>query len=234
MATNFPASLDSYATVVDNTDDVLAAHMNDKGDAIEALEAKVGVDSSAVSASHDYFLKHASGAYRTHIHDGTSDDGATLDWDTCWSDAVHNHSSNAEGGAIPLGSITNYPFKTGDWIISSVTTARTGWTEVTATYNNKFIRISSGTALDTGGTDTHNHGGATASHTLSSAEIPAHTHSVDIIAGGKGYGGASRPDGYNDSASTTGSTGGGGGHTHTVASANNIPAYVQIKIFQKD
>jgi hypothetical protein len=54
MSTNFPSSLDTYATLVDNTDDVLAAHANDRGDAIEALEAKVGVDSSAVTTSHDY------------------------------------------------------------------------------------------------------------------------------------------------------------------------------------
>ncbi len=78
MATNFPTSLDSYVTLVDNVDDVLAAHANDRGDAIETLEAKLGINSSAVASSHDYFLKHASGAYRTHLHDATSDDGALI------------------------------------------------------------------------------------------------------------------------------------------------------------
>lgn len=58
MATNFPTSLDSYATLVDNTDNIVAAHPNDRGDAIEALEAKVGIDSSAVATSHDYLLTH--------------------------------------------------------------------------------------------------------------------------------------------------------------------------------
>jgi len=58
MSTNFPTSLDSYAALVDNTDNIVAAHPNDRGDAIEALEAKVGVDSSAVSASHDYKFTH--------------------------------------------------------------------------------------------------------------------------------------------------------------------------------
>ena len=91
MSTNFPTSVDSYATLVDNVDDVLASHPNDRADAIEALENKVGVDSSAVSSSIDYFINHASGKFRTHVHDGGSDDGAKLDWDTCWSDAVHNH-----------------------------------------------------------------------------------------------------------------------------------------------
>ena len=36
------------------------------------------IDSSVVITSIDYFLKHASGAYRTHTHDGTSNDGAKL------------------------------------------------------------------------------------------------------------------------------------------------------------
>jgi len=76
-STSFPGGLDSYPALTDNVDDVVAAHPNDRGDAIEALEAKVGVDSSAVVTSIDYFLKHASGAYRIHKHDGTSDDGAS-------------------------------------------------------------------------------------------------------------------------------------------------------------
>lgn len=58
MATNYPTSLDSYAALVDNTDGIVAAHPNNRGDAIEALEAKVGIDSSAVTTSHDYKLTH--------------------------------------------------------------------------------------------------------------------------------------------------------------------------------
>lgn len=41
-----------------NTDDVLAAHPNDRGDAIETLEIKVGINSSAVTTSHDYKLRN--------------------------------------------------------------------------------------------------------------------------------------------------------------------------------
>jgi hypothetical protein len=54
MSTNFPTSLDSYATLVDGTDILEAADQNNARDAIEALEAKVGIDGSAVAASHDY------------------------------------------------------------------------------------------------------------------------------------------------------------------------------------
>lgn len=81
MAINYPTSLDddtSLYTVVDNTNDVLAAHHNILRDAVKALESKVGVDSSSANTTIDYFLKHASGAYRNHTHDGSSDDGVIL------------------------------------------------------------------------------------------------------------------------------------------------------------
>lgn len=54
MATNFPTSKDSYTTLVDGTDYPKAAYLNDRGDAIEALETKVGIDGSTVTTSHDY------------------------------------------------------------------------------------------------------------------------------------------------------------------------------------
>lgn len=53
MSTNFPTSLDTYADVSGSTV-VPSAGWNNIQDAIEALEAKVGVDGSAVSSSLDY------------------------------------------------------------------------------------------------------------------------------------------------------------------------------------
>ena len=57
MATNFPASLDSLTNPTSsdslNSPSHSAQHAN-SNDAIEALQAKVGVDSSAVATSHDY------------------------------------------------------------------------------------------------------------------------------------------------------------------------------------
>ena len=58
MSTNFPTSLDTFAVLVDNTDSIVAAHPNDRGDSVESLEAKVGINSSAVGTSHDYLLEH--------------------------------------------------------------------------------------------------------------------------------------------------------------------------------
>ena len=57
MATNFPTSLDSLTNPTSsdslNSPSHSAQHAN-ANDAIEALQAKVGVDSSAVTSSHDY------------------------------------------------------------------------------------------------------------------------------------------------------------------------------------
>lgn len=58
MATNFPTSLDSYTTKTDNVDDVMASHINNVQDAIEALQAKVGVDGSSTTDTLDYLVKN--------------------------------------------------------------------------------------------------------------------------------------------------------------------------------
>ena len=182
-------------------------------------------------------------------------------------------------GVIPSANVpAGSPFVTGDWIISSVTTAHSGWTNVSATYSNKFIRIN-GTPLTTGGADTHTHGVGTytsptsGSTAITEANLPAHTHGVGTLvaasdgahthaikilgAAGSGYtvlnistaDKATAPTFDTNSggahthtiSGSTGSTGSGTGHTHTggtitgtSASANNIPAYVQCVIFQKD
>ena len=61
MATSFPGSLDSFVNPSgsDALDSVSVPHATqhaDLNDAVEALEAKVGVNGSAVTSSHDYQL----------------------------------------------------------------------------------------------------------------------------------------------------------------------------------
>jgi len=59
--TAFPAALDSVAgsfpTLVDTVHDIIASHPNSLADAVDAIEAKVGIDNSAVATSHDYQLR---------------------------------------------------------------------------------------------------------------------------------------------------------------------------------
>lgn len=74
MATNFPAGLDDFANYVDGVTIIEAALLNDMQFAIEALEAKVGVNSSAVGSSHDYKLANDFNlsAYTNEDSDGNA------------------------------------------------------------------------------------------------------------------------------------------------------------------
>mgnify|MGYP003402190802 FL=1 len=77
MAINFPVSLDNFTNPV-STDTTTAVdhavqHSN-VNDAVEALEAKVGVNSSAVTTSHDYKLSDITGSNKAL---GTLTVGAT-------------------------------------------------------------------------------------------------------------------------------------------------------------
>ena len=64
MATNFPTSLDTLTNPTSsdslNSPSHSAQHAN-VNDAVEALQAKVGADSSAVASSHDYILNQPTG-----------------------------------------------------------------------------------------------------------------------------------------------------------------------------
>lgn len=63
MATNFPSSLDTLTNPTSgdslNSPSHSAQHAN-VNDAVEALQAKVGVDSSAVTTSIDYKVRQNS------------------------------------------------------------------------------------------------------------------------------------------------------------------------------
>lgn len=98
----YPTSLDNFTPKVDNTDDVVALDVNELQTAIEALEAKVGIDSSAVTSSLDYKinnLKTDSIAEKT-LNAGVTIDGLLLkdrtislldyaDLDTVTTDPAH-------------------------------------------------------------------------------------------------------------------------------------------------
>jgi len=115
--------------------------------------------------------------------------------------------------------------RSGDVILSSCADTPDGWTDVSATYADKFIRISA-TALSAGGSDTHTH-----TFTLSAANIPAHTHSVAGVVNesagssiGMAWTGTAR-------SITSGST--GSASQATTDSGSTVPAYVTLKMYQK-
>ena len=65
MATNFPSSLDSLTNPASNSPLSNPAHASQHAninDAVEALEAKVGIDGSTVTTSHDYKISQLQAA----------------------------------------------------------------------------------------------------------------------------------------------------------------------------
>lgn len=141
-----------------------------------------------------------------------------------------------QGKAMGLGTDA---WRTGDKILSSNTETPTGWTDISATYTDNFIRISSGTPLSTGGANTHDHGAATGSTTLTAAQsgVPAHSHNVTYYnlennggapCRGQGVSGDTVVATANNTAQDAAQ-----GHTHSIATANNIPVYVQMRMYSK-
>ncbi len=121
----------------------------------------------------------------------------------------------------------------------------TGWTQDTAN-NDKALRVVSGTGAGTGGstgfssafTHTHSDSFSAAGHTLTTAEMPAHTHTHSDYTTSDGGGGGGPRAGSPISDTTTSSTGGGGSHTHTISgsvtSTTIAPHYIDVIVCSKD
>lgn len=101
--------------------------------------------------------------------------------------------------------------------------APTGWTQVT-THNNKAIRIVSGAGAGTGGSVAFTTAfasqavsGSNSATTLTSAQIPAHTHNFSIYptSGAGSVPSAGTASGSVVTNATASNTGGGGSHNHT-------------------
>lgn len=114
MATNFPSSLDDSTTIpVESANTKLStnhvtAHQNIQ-DAIEAIEAKVGINSSAVTTSHDYKLSTI-----TDSNKAVSNNGGTL------TNPIINLGSDAEGDTYyrnSSGALTRLARGTDNYIL---------------------------------------------------------------------------------------------------------------------
>ena len=152
----------------------------------------------------------------------------------------------APSGGLEAGSKTDF-FQA---------SAPTDWTQ-DATNNDKQLRVVSGTGGGTGGTASvsspahnlsgaSNHNLAAASHTLAESELPSHSHPTAAYNPGSGYQ-PSKPTWFPRQASnslrSTGSTGSGGGHVHTMSgnittavSGGSItaPLYMDVIIAARD
>ena len=182
------------------------------------------ISSSAVNSN----FNTVQTTYNAHTHTDITQVGAITSgtWQGNVVEKAYGGTGNANGIGLPAGAV--FFMVTGS--------CPTGTTDVSSTYSNKFVRINA-TAGTTGGTDTHTHGGATASHTLTTAEIPAHAHDMKASTGsaaGPPWISTQGTGSANDIDIDSENAGGGTGHTHDISSADNVPAYVQMKACQID
>jgi hypothetical protein len=138
-----------------------------------------------------------------------------IDDDTMGTASATNLST-AEAIKAYVDNTADSLIESGTVMLFDQTTAPTGWTKLTD-LNDRALRVVDGTA-STGGatpfTSVFGSGKTTASHTLTIAQIPAHTHTYDRMDTAPVNININNGTGTNRSSQNTGSAGGGGGHTH--------------------
>ena len=115
----FPTTLDTdFGTLVDNVDDAEASNVNELRRAVEGLEAKVGIDSSAVVASLDHKVNNFFVAGRKlYLYENTAPTGWTIVAVTDkvlavkGGSAAYNVSGGNTGGSFTI-STANAPAHT--------------------------------------------------------------------------------------------------------------------------
>jgi hypothetical protein len=151
-------------------------------------------------------------------------------------------------------------FPSGTVMLFAQTAAPTGWTKST-THNDKALRVVSGSASSGGSVAfttafvSQAVAGTVGDTTLTTAQIPSHTHTATVTdpghrhalnggnlgAGSTGYGGAPGNNSNGEYATTgitvsNSSTGGGSSHTHTFTGTaiNLAVSYVDVILATKD
>jgi hypothetical protein len=168
------------------------------------------------------------------------------------SPGANGNALISNGTIWTSAAISTKPFVTGTSMLFRQTAAPTGWTKVT-TYNDYALRIVSG-AASTGGsvafttafasqTPTITTSGLSAgATTLSTSQIPSHTHQVSYSDGSAGGSGVTNGYGRFQFAgyANSESTGGGNSHSHSISgsatsSAINLAVqYVDVIIANID
>jgi len=145
-------------------------------------------------------------------------------------------------GSPPAFEAIPSQFPSGTDMVFHQTAAPTGWTKnTTAALNDGALRTTTGT-VGTGGTvafetafasqavgGTNGNTGAT---TLSTAQLPSHTHTAGAPNQTAGLqGGAQANVGAADGTSTTGATGGGGSHVHGGSTFSGTAIDLNVKFY---
>ena len=212
-----------------------------------------------VSLTHNFVSAVADGGDTSLVrpsnwnaeHTLTLATGKLLGRSTAGTGAVEEITVGS-GLTLSAGSLAaSGGFASGTAMMFVQTSAPTGWTKST-THNDKALRVVSGTA-SSGGTTAFStvfanqtptittSGLSAAATTLSTSQIPGHTHSAVGGSFNDSAAGAGCPTGYYRGTSTTsGSAGGGGSHTHSLTGSATSSAitlnvqYVDVIIATKD
>ena len=159
---------------------------------------------------------------------------------------------------LPAVTATVDAFPSGTVMLFAQTAAPTGWTKST-THDNKALRVVSGSASSGGSVAfttafaSQAVSGTVGDTTLTTAQIPAHSHGVNdpghvhtqICTGNIAYGGGANTNGGNNFTGNTGAAvtgisiqnaGGGGSHTHsfTGTAINLAVQYVDVILATKN
>jgi hypothetical protein len=166
-----------------------------------------------------------------------------------------------------LAAVRASAFPSGTKMLFAQTAAPTGWTK-DITHNDKALRVVSGTASSGGSTAfstvfaSRTPAGTVGGHTLTTSEIPSHTHTgtsatdgahthgtsfggnSPYFGGGSGYGGmassgiaaVTNSSGSHTHTFTTDASGSGGSHTHswTGSAMDFAVSYVDVIVATKD
>lgn len=100
MTIQFPNNLDTFTNPTGTDEVAVVSHAGqhaDANDAIEALEAKVGVDNSAVTTSHDYKLSNVADGDKALSNSGTQNiDGSLVVTGDVQSNSITINGVSAE------------------------------------------------------------------------------------------------------------------------------------------
>ena len=167
MATNYPTTLDSFAAKTADVDSPMSKYVNDMREAVEVLEAKVGIDTSAVSTSLDYKVNNffVENTRMMWFYENTAPTGWTTATDLSASDAVLAIKGGSNDYNVNGGNVA------GSWLTATHTlsvaemaphqhsyTGRSG-TSIAITSVSAVRSLSNTTTTgSTGGDCSHNHG----------------------------------------------------------------------------
>ena len=218
LANSNPELLANFSAI----DDVIGTMLGE-GDAITSTAVELNLLDGVTSTTDE--LNILDGVTSTYAElnalDGITSTVTELNYTDGVTSALQTQLSalSAEGVRLPSGAVF--------FMLSGSCPA--GTTDVTSTYSDRFLKVNSTQGTTAGPTLT----GTVDSHTLTEAEIPAHTHSYVAGLGNRAATGNNYAAGSD--AGTTGSTGDGGGHTHTLSSATTLePKSFTCKMCQVD